>query len=125
MQLYNAKVRLSGNVLNEVERNAITAAEVIVLQAVHGADAVVNVKPVKMDKRNHRDERDRLEYRYGKPRIEQLFGPAHSGSKLPVKLDGMKARKADEPASSKPADDVPADDVPADDEPVQFVQADA
>ncbi len=43
MHLYSAKVRLAGNVLNEVRRENLTAAEVAVLRVVHGEDAVLEI----------------------------------------------------------------------------------
>jgi len=107
MQLYNAKVRLANNLLNEVSKARVTAAEIICLRDVHGDGAVVDVKPVKMDKRAHDAERDRLVQRFGKARIERLFGNAFQ--KLPTKLgrDGGATADDQEPKSkgtkSKPA----------------------
>lgn len=46
MQLANVTVRLGGSLLNTVPKIAVTPAEVLVLQHLHGADAVVDVRPI-------------------------------------------------------------------------------
>lgn len=43
--LYSCTVRLAGNLLNEVRKSNVTAPEIMVLAAIHGSDAVVNVEP--------------------------------------------------------------------------------
>jgi len=45
MQTYNVKVRLAGELHNEVEKKNLIAAEILVLRKIHGADAVVDIKP--------------------------------------------------------------------------------
>ena len=61
MQLSNVTVRLGGSQLHTVHKTGVTPAEILVLQKIHGQDAVVDVRPVKYDK-NRRDasEFDRL-----------------------------------------------------------------
>lgn len=66
-KLYDCKVRLGGSVLNEVPKTGITAPEIEVYRAIHGSDAVVDVKLAGQVKRSDRDER---------ARIEDLFAPA-------------------------------------------------
>lgn len=44
MLLYTAKIRLGGSLYNEVPREDLTAAEILVLQALHGNDGVVDIK---------------------------------------------------------------------------------
>ena len=54
MQLYDATVRLSGNPMQEVPKQNLTAPEVMLLQKIHGGvDAVVRIAKRKMDKRSH------------------------------------------------------------------------
>jgi len=43
MQMFNCKVRLAGNVGMEVRKTGVTAAEVEVLRALHGHDAVLDL----------------------------------------------------------------------------------
>lgn len=87
MKLYECKVRLGGSVADEVRKPAVTAAEISVLQSIHGDDAVVEVKEIAAvatnnipghprygEKRTEDDERDRLEALYGEPLVGRLFG---------------------------------------------------
>jgi len=100
MQLYDATVRLQANPMHEVPKSGLTAPEVLLLQFVHGEDAVVRVRKGKMDKRSHEDERLRLSTRYGDKRVADMFGPGHT--KLPIKLDNVDF---DEPAETELTDD--------------------
>lgn len=94
MQLYSCKLRLANNVNNEVGKSNVTAAEVMCLRHLHGEGAVVDVKPRKMDKRTHDQERDRLVQRFGQDTITALFG--NGFQKLPVKLSASGKPTADE-----------------------------
>lgn len=61
MYLYDAKVRLLGSLNNEVRKTDLTPAEIAILQRIHGADAVADVKKVgQVAKRTDRSERNRL-----------------------------------------------------------------
>jgi F-type H+-transporting ATPase subunit alpha len=45
MQLYSAKVRLSGSLYNEVRKDELTAPEILLLRSIHGGtEAVTEVK---------------------------------------------------------------------------------
>lgn len=67
MKLYNALVRLGGSISNEVHKEKLTAAEIAVLQRMHGPDAVVNVVEVgSVKNRSHARERARLAALYPK-----------------------------------------------------------
>ena len=85
MQNYNCKVRLAGKIANEVFKEGVTAAEIIMFRHVHGDDSVVNISPTIMDKRSHEEERKRLSDTYGPEKVLFLFGPGHN--RLPVELD--------------------------------------
>lgn len=98
MQLYDVKIRLAGLANNEVRKSDVTAAEVMVLRAIHGADAVGDIVATKMDKRTHGEERSRLNNQYtnqfsSSPEMyakrlammRGLFGADTAA--LPVKLD--------------------------------------
>lgn len=66
MHLYSAKVRLAGNVLNEVRRENLTAAEVAVLRVVHGEDAVLEIEKTGEDlKLKSNEVRQKLYDYYG------------------------------------------------------------
>jgi hypothetical protein len=99
MQLYNCKVRLDGSVANEVRKADATAAEIEILRAIHGDDAVVDIVETRMDRRAHAEERARLNAIYANPDtnnpevfarkqalVRNLFG--HDRMPLPLKLDG-------------------------------------
>lgn len=58
MKLYDATVRLGGSISNEVNVYTITAAEIAVLQRVHGDDAVLRISEVGTVK-NRTDARER------------------------------------------------------------------
>ncbi len=74
MKLYSAKVRLYGEVKDEVQMADITAAEVRVLRSIHGDDAVVDVQEAGNADRNEAQERHRLEGIYGEKTVASLFG---------------------------------------------------
>lgn len=61
MKLYNAVVRLGGSTLNEVQVGKITAAEIAVLQRIHGDDGVAKITEVgSVSGRSDAKERARL-----------------------------------------------------------------
>lgn len=65
MQLSNIVLRIGGSVLHTVPKALVTPAEILVLQRIHGHDAVVDVRPVKKDKnRSHAAEFERLAQLY-------------------------------------------------------------
>lgn len=62
--------------------------EVMVLQHVHGIDAVTAVEPfVKVDQ-DPRSERDRLVHKYGEEKVSEVFG----GKRLPAEMEAPQAR---------------------------------
>lgn len=101
MRVYNCQVNVGKEHLTTVQKNGVTAAEIIVLRAIHGGDAVLDIRKGRMDKRAHAEEYARLEAIYGGTKVKlgdedtspsvpvliALFGPA-GGSRLPVELDG-------------------------------------
>lgn len=65
MQLCNITLRLGGSLLHTVPKTGVTPAEILVLQRLHGNDAVTDIRPVKFDKnRGHLTEYDRLAQLY-------------------------------------------------------------
>ncbi len=94
MQYYAGKVRLGGSPLNEVPKDALSAPEVIILQHIHGSDAIVDLRPVKSGRVESlaalRDELD-MKYRPALASrnlsITHLFGPDHQP--LPTHVPGV------------------------------------
>jgi hypothetical protein len=99
---YTAKIRLGNSVTNEIRKENISAAEIMILQRLHGGDAVLDIKEGKNDNSPYLDERENLYRRYSRalsrlePSItfDQMFGPAHI--ELPSRLPSLdrKAREA-------------------------------
>ena len=96
MQTYECVVRLGGSLHNEVRKSDVTAAEIIVLRALHGgADTVVHIKPTGRIIREDFDERDRLQAVYGSAlakdphlgSLDRLFG--HESVALPDSIRGV------------------------------------
>lgn len=97
MQLSNINLRLGGSPMHVIHKQGVTPAEILVLQRIHGNDAVVDVRPTKIDKnRRHAEEFDRLAHLYDrgagvetpdtdqKSILKELFPGAMK--KLPVSL---------------------------------------
>lgn len=83
MQYYKAKILLAGNQLNQVEK-VVSAPEILILQYIHGVDAVTQVKHVKTEQVNLREEKMRLKGRYDQALVKRdqsvdtIFGPLGS-----------------------------------------------
>jgi hypothetical protein len=65
MKLYSGRVRLAGEIKNEVNKYNLTASEILVLKAIHGAsenasDPVVEIKETGSVNRSDSKERSRL-----------------------------------------------------------------
>ena len=98
MQFYDCKVRLGGNVMHEVRKENITAPEIMVLRALHGDDAVVEIVVKKFDKfAGNAKVRQQLYKTYADPetnnsevvakRMEMMRGLfGHDAVKLPETL---------------------------------------
>lgn len=95
MDIYRGKVRLAGDMRNEVRRDDMTAPEVILLKRIHGEDALTELEKIGSTKANHQEERQRLYVKYPtainvdakRHLIEELFGPNHAD--LPVSVPGV------------------------------------
>lgn len=87
MRLYKAvvKIKSPGSVAytHELPKEGLTAAEIMILRSIHGADGVTNLVSTVMDRRAHREELDRLVDVYGAAAVHRVFGPM---PQLPVKL---------------------------------------
>lgn len=79
MQYYSAKLRLAGSTMNEV-RDVWSAPEILILQYIHGVDAILEVKKVKEEKVNLREYKQELKAKYDQAlvkreqSIDKIFG---------------------------------------------------
>lgn len=103
MQFYSAKIRLGGSLQNEVRRESLTAAEIGVLRAIHGDDAVLEIEAVSgSSDLNDAGERARLTAVYGEKVVKETLGT--SVHQLPKELpDVAKPRKSRETRALKDA----------------------
>lgn len=88
MQFYSAKVRLSGNTMNEV-RDVFSAPQILIMQYMHGVDAITDIKPERVEKLNMREYKDTLRAMYDpalvkrEQSVDKIFGAL---GQLPTKL---------------------------------------
>ena len=93
MQLVNCVVALGGDQGMTVPKFGITVAEVAVLRAIHGPDAIIDVELAGETDISNRDERKRLLTNYlardedGKSIAENLFPGV--GAKVPEFLEDL------------------------------------
>lgn len=95
MQIANCLVALGGDKDNWVPRYGVTAAELVVLRALHGEDAVGDIEPAGEITRGNRDELLRLKAAYGSAKdednkaiVENVF--PGSGAILPKTLADLE-----------------------------------
>jgi len=74
MEICNCLVSIGGDPRHVVPKHSTTPAEIVLLQRLHGNDAVTEIVVTQKDKRSHEDERDRLGARYGDDKIMETFG---------------------------------------------------
>jgi hypothetical protein len=74
MKLFNCKLRLAGNPLDEVRKADVTSAEITLLKAIHGGDALAEITAAGAVDRDAAEERDRLERTYGERAVIKVFG---------------------------------------------------
>jgi hypothetical protein len=105
MQTMNALVALSGDRNNMIFRNELTPAEIILLQALHGADAVLQIEPTGEVKREPMQEVERLKtlYPLHQARVQNIWRD-WPGPSFPTRLEQiginpalMKAQEASKP----------------------------
>ena len=115
MQTANILLALGGDSGNQVPKYGVTAAEIAVLRAIHGEDAVTNVLPVGTVNTPNRAELARLRGRYGAAQdgegnkvVETLFPGAAARVfetieelELPSELFAAKERVSAKPFGGK------------------------
>ena len=84
-------VAIGGDVRAIVPKPVVSVPEILMLQAIHGADAVTNIKVIETQDVSSEEERDRLGNLYGDGKVVEIF---NQFGDLPGTLDA--ARIADE-----------------------------
>lgn len=88
MQFYSAKVRLSGSTMNEV-RDVFSTPQILIMQYMHGVDAITDIKPAKVEKLNMTEYKSTLRAMYDPAlvkrdqSVDKIFGAL---GQLPTKL---------------------------------------
>lgn len=111
MKLYSIKVRLGGNVMNEIRKDEVTAAEIAILRILHGNDAVLEIAAIGDAARDDEEELDRLRAIYddglgaieprGSVTVDRLFGMAplpdsiRSEAEMPTRRRPGRPRRAE------------------------------
>ncbi len=106
-KLYGCKLRLGGSVLNEVRKDDVTAAEIEMYRALHGSDAVLEIKATGEVKYSDREERERIVSIFANPAkvtaealkkkmlmIRDAFG--HDRNPMPKELDDVAETDLDD-----------------------------
>lgn len=78
MQTANCYVYLGNDKGTSVPKENVTAAEIAILRAIHGPDAVHEIEPIGQVERTHREERQRLVELYGRSTVDDDTGRAIS-----------------------------------------------
>ena len=85
-QLYKCSVRPGGDLIHDVPKTGVSAAEIMVLNHVHGEGSVINIEPTKTNRTPHKQEYNRLAQVYGSRAVHEVFGNVFN-VRLPNKLD--------------------------------------
>lgn len=113
MQIIECLVAVAGDTQNIVHRGEdtpITYPEMLVLQYLHGDDAVSDAFMLGTEERDNDDELARLRTTYGAKAVQDVFPGAKP--RLPTKDGRIKPRKAPTPPKRTPVpsrDDAPVD----------------
>lgn len=101
-QLLECMVALAGDEQNIVHRSSdtpVTYPELLVLQYIHGDDAVSDVHELGTDERDNQSELDRLRVTYNAAAVKDVFPGANP--KLPVGDRRFQPRTAPTPPKRK------------------------
>jgi hypothetical protein len=95
MQTLNALVAITGDRNNMVWKTDITPAEILLLQSLHGADAVLQIEPSGEDKREPMEEITRLKalYPLHGERIQNIWRD-YPGPAFPLRIDQLGINSA-------------------------------
>ena len=140
METANVMVAVGGDSGNVVPKYAVTAAEIALLQAIHGTDAVFDVEPAEDIERSSSEELRRLRFEYAtsrtfgtdSPAVTSLFPGAAARvferlDELPdlrdeqyKAIERTSAKKAPQPAASKKSSKKAAEPEAESDAPAAF-----
>lgn len=81
MKLFNCTLRLGGLLTHSIPKERITEKEVFLLKAIHGGDAIVNLKQI-----GEITTSDSAEYR----RLARFYGQSVVEKSFEIKLDGFQ-----------------------------------
>ncbi|CAK0773586.1 hypothetical protein WCLP8_5030005 [uncultured Gammaproteobacteria bacterium] len=93
MQVCSCLVRHDGEMNHVTFKPNVTVAEIVILRAIHGEDAIVDILPVNMDRRTHEEEVDRLARIYTDPVVKRLWSGFRP--RLPATLKDIGISRAD------------------------------
>lgn len=108
MQHCSCMVFLSGELTSSVYKADVTVAEIAMLRAIHGEDAVVQIVPTFIDKIKASDELERLRLIYGPGNVskegKRLIDEVYPGRapNLPTKLADIDVDDEPAPKSEEP-----------------------
>lgn len=91
IEFCSCTVAIGGDVRAIVPKPMVSVPEILMLQAIHGADAVTNIKVIETQDVTSEQERDRLGNLYGDGKVVEIF---NQFGDLPQTLQA--ARIADE-----------------------------
>ncbi|MET0526964.1 MAG: hypothetical protein ABW003_01230 [Microvirga sp.] len=95
MQTLNAMVALTGDRNNMIWKMGLSPAEILLLQSLHGADAVIQIEPTGEEKREPADEIARLKNLYPGhvERIQNIWRD-FPGTAFPMRIDQLGLNSA-------------------------------
>ena len=111
MEICTCLVSIGGDPRHVVPKHSTTPAEIVLLQRLHGNDAVTEIVVTEKENRSHEDERDRLGARYGDDKIMETFGQygdlptTLKEARVDNSLMSATASKGDAPKTKKGEDE--------------------
>lgn len=73
MEICNCTLAIDGDVRATIQKPYVSIAEIVVLQHLHGGDAVNNIKVVDISKKSDEEERDHLGRIYKDEKVIEIF----------------------------------------------------
>jgi hypothetical protein len=119
MQLCNATVLLAGDRNFALPKRDLSVAEIVLLRALHGEEAVIDITPTRKTTVSLRDTKDRLMATYGERRdyqtlIHNMF--ANTAVQGLTQLKDLRIPDGGAPVRATAAVPLQEDDLPPDDD---------
>lgn len=86
-ELCSCNVAIGGDIRSVVEKPSVTPAEIMLLQSIHGPDAVTNIRKIGEHDATMDSERDRLGRFYGDQKVVDQF---NQFGDLPTTLEAAR-----------------------------------